>query len=83
MRIFHQPTRLMTPTGTMAATKSAKVIGGRQNFWLYTKEDGFDMTHPASPDSTPILSRLKLQTTTEPATIDPAKTALVVVDLQN
>lgn len=67
----------------MAATESAKVIGGRQNFWLHTEEEGFDMTHPASPDSTPILPRLKLQTTKEPATIDPAKTALVVVDLQN
>lgn len=60
-----------------------EVIGGTKNFWLYSKSDGFDLTHPATPTSTPIFPRLVLETTTAPAAIDPSKTALVVVDLQN
>ncbi|KAH8742315.1 Isochorismatase-like protein [Diaporthe sp. PMI_573] len=65
------------------ATKKVEVIGGAKNFWLYSEADGYDLTHPPAPDSSPIQPRLLLKTTTGRVTIDPAKTALVVVDLQN
>ncbi|KAF4423699.1 isochorismatase family [Fusarium acutatum] len=52
------------------------------NFWLWTKKDGFELTHPPTPDSPPIYPRINLNTRAEKATIDPAKTALVVIDMQ-
>ena len=64
-------------------TYERKVIGGAKNFWLYSKSEGYDLTHPPTPSSEPVFPRIKLSTTSEPATIDPKKTALVVVDLQN
>lgn len=60
-----------------------EVIGGQKNFWLYSKAKGFDLTHPATPSSPPIYPRIPLKTTRADIAIDPAKTALVVVDLQN
>ncbi|KAF5708196.1 Isochorismatase hydrolase [Fusarium mundagurra] len=60
-----------------------KIVGGKNNFWLWTKKDGFDLTHPPTPDSPPIYPRITLNTRAEKATIDPAKTALVVIDMQN
>lgn len=60
-----------------------EVVGGKQNFWLPSAADGFDLTHPPAPDSPPIYARLLLKTVTEQVTIDPVKTALVVVDMQN
>ena len=66
----------------MATTKHS-VIGGKDNFWLYAKETGFDLTHPESPNSPPVTPRIKLSTTKEPITIDPCKTALVPIDTQN
>lgn len=65
------------------ATEKVEVIGGSANFWLYSEANGYDLTHPPTPESPPIRPRLSLETTTGCATIDPAKTALVVVDLQN
>lgn len=59
------------------------VIGGEKNFWLYSKTEGFDLTHPPTPTSPPIYPRIPLNTTSAYVTIDPTKTALVVVDLQN
>ncbi|KAM7182925.1 Peroxyureidoacrylate/ureidoacrylate amidohydrolase RutB [Naviculisporaceae sp. PSN 640] len=84
---------MTTPQETKAATNTtAKVIGGPSNFWLWTPSssdsptnpDGiFDLTHPPTPTSPKIYPRIHLNTTKHPAIIDPKKTALVVVDLQN
>ncbi|KAF5659224.1 Isochorismatase hydrolase [Fusarium circinatum] len=60
-----------------------KIVGGKNNFWLWTKKDGFDLTHPPNPDSPPIYPRITLNTRTEKATIDPVKAALVIIDMQN
>ena len=60
-----------------------QVVGGSKNFWLYSKSDGFDLTHPDTPEAPPVHPRIKLNTTSEPATIDHTKSALVIVDLQN
>lgn len=60
-----------------------EVIGGEKNFWLYSKAAGFDLTHPPTPSSSPIYPRISLETSKATIAIDPTKTALVVVDLQN
>lgn len=60
-----------------------EVIGGEKNFWLYSKSGGFDLTHPPTPTSPRIYPRIPLETTSACVEIDPSKTALVVVDLQN
>ncbi|KAG9548718.1 Isochorismatase hydrolase, partial [Aureobasidium melanogenum] len=60
------------------------IIGTADNFWLHSsKEDSFDLTHPQSPSSEAISPRLDLTTSTTPITLDPQKTALVIIDMQN
>lgn len=66
----------------MSSTEN-EVIGGSKNFWLYSRKDGWDITHPSTPTSPLIYPRIKLETTKEPVTIDSTKAALVIVDLQN
>jgi nicotinamidase-related amidase len=44
---------------------------------------GTHLTHPLTPDSEPIEPRLKLQCALTPVVIEPAKTALLIIDLQN
>jgi nicotinamidase-related amidase len=63
--------------------ENVKVIGGPENFWLYSETEGYDITHPPTPDAPKIYPRMTLQTQEARAVIDPAKTALVIVDLQN
>lgn len=65
------------------AVDQDEVIGGQKNFWLYSKAKGFDLTHPVTPTSPPIYPRIPLRTSQADIAVDPAKTALVVVDLQN
>lgn len=59
------------------------VIGNEKNFWLYSSETGFDLTHPPKPSSEQIKPNVRIETTTTPVTIDPAKSALVIIDMQN
>ena len=59
------------------------VIGSKHNFWLHSPVHGFDLTHPLTPESPLIYPRLPLQTTTSRLVVDPGKTCLVVVDMQN
>lgn len=68
----------------MANTNHRKaIIGSKKNFWLYSTSTGFDLTHPSEPSSPPIHPRLPLDTTTARVVVDPKKTALVVIDMQN
>jgi len=63
-----------------------KAIIGNPNsssFWLYDSTKGFDLTHPPTPTSPTPSPSVTVQTTTVPVTIDPRKSALVVVDMQN
>lgn len=64
-------------------SKKPEVIGGKGNFWLRSDSDVFDLTHPAIPDSSPVYPRMPLETSTAKVVIDPTKTALAIVDLQN
>ena len=59
------------------------VIGNESNFWLYSSKTGFDLTHPATPSDSPVSTSLTIETTTTPITIDPAKSALIIIDMQN
>ena len=73
-------------TGRSCVTEQVEIIGGPKNFWLYSQSDGYDLTHPPTPDAPPIyprIPRIPLETTKCRAAIDPAKIALVVVDLQS
>ena len=65
------------------ASDKVKVVGGTKNFWIWSEGDGFDLTHPPKPTSPPVYPRIPLATTKGRITIDPTKTALVVVDMQN
>ena len=67
------------------ATTAAVVGNAGSSFWLFNPEVGWDLNHPQSPDDAPLplARRLTLATTTSPITIDPAKTALIVIDMQN
>ena len=65
------------------AKNERDVVGGKDNFWLYSEAEGYDLTHSPKPHSPPIIPRLILETVRDSIAIDPAKTALVVVDLQN
>ncbi|KAI9172706.1 Peroxyureidoacrylate/ureidoacrylate amidohydrolase RutB [Paramyrothecium foliicola] len=63
--------------------EKVKVIGGARNFWIWSKRHGYDLTHPPTPSSQQIYPRIALETAHERAAIDPKKSALVIVDLQN
>lgn len=67
---------------TMASNDKAKV-GNAKNFWLYSPTTGFDLTHPATPDAPAITPRVSVSTQTSPIILDPAKSALIVIDMQN
>ena len=59
------------------------VIGSPSNFWLYSSQNVFDLTHPQTPTSPLTSQRLTIETTTSPVIVDPAKTSLVIIDMQN
>jgi len=68
----------MTPSAS-----NTTVVGNPSNFWLFSNQDGFDLTHPPTPSSPPIYPRLTIKTSNSPITISPSKTALIIVDMQN
>lgn len=52
-------------------------IGGSSDYWLYHPSTGYDLTRSHTP-------RLSLTTTTsQPITICPSTTALIIIDMQN
>ena len=59
------------------------VIGNSKNFWLFDSSEGFDLTHPSKPDAHTTGPRVTIATETSPITVDPAKSALVIIDMQN
>ncbi|KAF2490820.1 Isochorismatase hydrolase [Lophium mytilinum] len=65
------------------ASDQVKVIGGAETFWLYSETNGYDLTHPPTPVGPKVYHRISLKTTDSWAVIDPKKTALVIIDLQN
>lgn len=64
-------------------TGAGIVVGRPSNFWLFTNRDGFDLTHPTLSSALKVYPRISLQTKTAQVTIAPAKTALMIIDMQN
>lgn len=59
------------------------VIGNESSFWRYSSQTGFDLTHPPTSTSPLPSSAVCIETTTKPITVDPTKSALVIIDMQN
>ena len=68
---------------TIMPAEQQEVIGGKRNFWLHSEADGFDLTHPATPTCPPLYPCVLLETMKARLAINPAKSALMIVDLQN
>lgn len=59
------------------------LIGSPSNFWLHHSTHGFNLTHPSTPTTPVATPTVTIQSTTTPVTIDPSKSALVIIDMQN
>ncbi|KAI9811446.1 MAG: hypothetical protein M1827_005429 [Pycnora praestabilis] len=75
--------KIADATAKEGAPHRRAVIGNESNFWRHSTKDGFDLTHPASQHSPLPKGAVHIKTTTTAITVDPAKTALVIVDMQN
>lgn len=53
------------------------------DYWIYDSETGFDLTRPWPETSGPKENAIALQTTSTNITIDPEKSALIIIDMQN
>jgi hypothetical protein len=56
------------------------IIGNAVNFWRYSSKNGFDLTRQNNHET---CSSINLKTTTTPIQINPARSALVIIDMQN
>lgn len=58
------------------------VLGHPKSSWTYDPSTGYDLTrlHPNAHDAPP---RLWMKTTTDPVILNPIKTALLIIDMQN
>lgn len=59
------------------------IVGPPRNFWIRLTNGEWDLTHPANLDSPPPDRPLHLECEISNVVIDPTKTALVIVDMQN
>ena len=59
------------------------VIGSQNIFWIWLPDVGWDLTRPANLDSSLPAPRLHLECEISNVVIDPTKTALVIIDMQN
>lgn len=56
------------------------LIDNTSNFWRYSNDDGFDLTR-RNDDHTG--ASILFETTTIPIRIDPTRSAIVIIDMQN
>jgi nicotinamidase-related amidase len=63
--------------------KTKVVVGSKDNFWIWSRDFGWDLTHPPTSDSEPLQQRLLLSCEISNVMIDPLKTALLIIDMQN
>ena len=82
LRFSHHFHLIMSHSKTPSYHRRA-VIGNASNFWLHSTQTVFGLTHPSSPTATEPSPQLRLYTTTTPITLSPAKTTLVIIDMQN
>ena len=55
-------------------------IGNPLNFWRFSSKHGFDLTRPRDDQTN---ASIHLETTTIPILIDPRRSALIIIDMQN
>lgn len=67
-------------TGNQEAKEDEYKFGNDTNFWVYSNRDGFDLTR--RNENSTCLS-VRFQTTTYPVIIDAARSALIIIDMQN
>jgi nicotinamidase-related amidase len=58
-----------------------RYFGDETNFWRYNKRGGFDLTRQKNHSM--ISTNIYLNTTTYPVVIDPTRSALIIIDMQN
>lgn len=58
------------------------VLGSPKSSWTYDATTGYDLSRKPSAPHKPI-PRFWMRTSTDPITLDPGKTALIIVDMQN
>lgn len=61
-------------------SRTKMIIGNATNFWRYSNENGFDLTRRNDDEKSVGIS---FQTTTIPIRIDPKRSAVVIIDMQN
>lgn len=59
------------------------LIGSSTSFWSHTSQLGFDLTHPSTHSSPISDPNYTIQTSAQPIKVDPAKSALIIIDMQN
>ncbi|KAJ8131945.1 hypothetical protein O1611_g1677 [Lasiodiplodia mahajangana] len=65
-----------------SATSRTIIVGSGGNTWIWSPE-GWDLTHPANPSAELPIEGVRLDCELTDVKIDPIKTALVIVDMQN
>ncbi|CAF3472555.1 unnamed protein product [Rotaria socialis] len=65
-------------TNTEESDNETVVIGSPSNFWRFSSKNGFDLTRGGYEGNF-----IRFETTKMPITIDPARSALVIIDMQN
>lgn len=73
----------MSQEGSVDPDQARVVVGSSSNFWVWSCDTGWDLTHPPTPEAEPLQPRLVLQCEISNVAIDPAKTALLIIDMQN
>lgn len=63
--------------------QSRVIVGSSSNFWIWSRDSGWDLTHPSTPTAPPVQRRLHLDCHISSVSLDPAKTALLIIDMQN
>jgi nicotinamidase-related amidase len=66
-----------------SSSSKKQVIGSADNFWMWSRDSGWDLTHPPTLDAEPLKHRLHLNCEISSVDIDPDKTALLIIDMQN
>jgi len=59
------------------------ILGNQKNSWVYDSRTGFDLTHRDEPTSPMIKDAVTIETAETAVTIDPGKSALIIIDMQN
>ena len=63
-----------------ASDEETLFVGNSLNFWQFSKKTGFDLTRSKGNETD---YAVRLETTTIPILIDPKRSALVIIDMQN